>query len=699
MTPTLPQNDPPALQAKRKQQLGQLQAEYVYDFTTRVQPLGVAHSVPSGQGFNFVWTLGVLNQALNITANLISMAAPFFERLESFGKKVEGFAETEVRDAEQAYLALKAHHLHLSRIFDPTHVTAAPVQVVALAGASSESGLATGTDGSFAVVPGGTSTSVVTSFPSAPASALPASALPASALPASPEALERLPEELKSALGNLTGFMGGTAFDLLLRLISQYGQAKNLGAYQSQFQLLPMTQGAGVALDDVMFARLRVAGPNPVVLRRLTAPDARFPVTEAQFRSVMGQEDSLATAMQEGRAYLADYAVLEGMQPGTFPMRKYFCAPLALFAVPRAGAPDRLLRAVAIQCAQKPGPSTPVVTPGDGLNWEVAKLFLQVADGAWHEMISHLGLTHLLLEAFTLATARQLPPEHPLQVLLAPHFEGTLAINNAAVESLVAPKGFVDRLLPGSIEASTGLAVQAVERFRFNQELFPRSLANRGVADAQALPDYPYRDDGLLIWDCMHRWVEDYLALYYGSDADVAADYELQAWLGELASPTGGRLQDIGENGAIRTRAYLADMVTMVIFTASAQHAVVNFPQSYIMSYTPSLPLAAYAPLPGAPLAAQPANTAALLAYMPPLQQSFSQQTLMTLLGSVYFTALGDYDRYTPGPYFQDPRVAVLLKGFQTRLGEAEATIARRNLRRIPYRSLLPSEIPQSINI
>jgi arachidonate 15-lipoxygenase len=219
------------------------------------------------------------------------------------------------------------------------------------------------------------------------------------------------------------------------------------------------------------------------------------------------------------------------------------------------------------------------------------------------------------------------------------------------------------------------------------------------VDDAQALPDYPYRDDGLLVWDALHRWVEDYLALYYGSDADVAGDYELQGWLRELASPDGGRLQDIGEDGGVRTRAYLADLVTMVIFTASAQHAAVNFPQSYIMSYAPSLPLAAYAPLPGAPLAAEPASIDALLAYLPPLQQSFAQQTLMTLLGRLYFTALGAYDRYTAGAYFQDSRVAVPLKGFQARLGEVEATIARRNLRRIPYRSMLPSEIPQSINI
>ncbi|MCY1043133.1 lipoxygenase family protein [Corallococcus sp. bb12-1] len=689
MTPTLPQNDSAEAQAKRKEQLAQLQTEYVYDFTTRVQPLGVVQSVPPGQNFAFVWTLGVLNQALGITGNLISLGSHLFESAESLAKKLEDFTEEELRRAERAWIDLKTEHLTLSRLFDHTHVISAPASAVALAGASSGQSLATGSGVSLALDLGGGGTRSSTVSPSSTPSAQ----------PAAPASLEQLAEGLKDSLGHLSELLGDTAFDLLLRVIGQYGPAKNLRDFQSQFQLLPMTAGAGAALDDVMFARLRVAGPNPVVLRRLSAPDVRFPVTEAQYRSTMGPGDSLAAALAEGRAYLADYAVLEGLKAGTFPTRKYVCAPLALFAVPRVGEPDRLLRAVAIQCAQTPNPSTPVVTPADGLNWEIARLFLQVADGTWHEMISHLGLTHLLLEAFTLATARQLPPEHPLQVLMSPHFQGTLAINNAAVESLIAPGGFVDRLLPGTIEASASLAVQAVEGFRFNQELFPRSFANRGVDDAQAFPDYPYRDDGLLVWASIHQWVSDYLPLYYGSDADVVADYELQAWLKELSSPQGGRLQDIGEDGGLKTRGYLADLVTMVLFTASAQHAAVNFPQSYIMSYTPSLPLAAYAPIPGAPLAAEAGNIQALLAYLPPLQQAFSQQTLMTLLGRVYFGALGSYDRYVSGSYFQDPRVAVLLKDFQQRLGEVEEAIARRNLRRIPYRSLLPSEIPQSINI
>lgn len=44
-------------------------------------------------------------------------------------------------------------------------------------------------------------------------------------------------------------------------------------------------------------------------------------------------------------------------------------------------------------------------------------------------MFVHLAQTHLVSEAFCLATQRTLAPSHPLHVLLAPHFEGTLFIN------------------------------------------------------------------------------------------------------------------------------------------------------------------------------------------------------------------------------------------------------------------------------
>jgi arachidonate 15-lipoxygenase len=44
----------------------------------------------------------------------------------------------------------------------------------------------------------------------------------------------------------------------------------------------------------------------------------------------------------------------------------------------------------------------------------------------------------------------------------------------------------------------------------------------------------------------------------------------------------------------------LTDLVTAIIFTASAQHAALNFPQEQLESYAPAVPLAIYRPPPKA---------------------------------------------------------------------------------------------------
>src|SRR5579864_7722570 len=115
--------------------------------------------------------------------------------------------------------------------------------------------------------------------------------------------------------------------------------------------------------DDRTFAWLRIAGPNPLTLRRVAKPDDRFAVTEADFRQAL-PDDSLEAAGAEGRLFLADFAALAEVEPGDFPCgQKYLYAPLALFAVDRV---RRALLPVAIQCSQQPGPESPVFTPADG---------------------------------------------------------------------------------------------------------------------------------------------------------------------------------------------------------------------------------------------------------------------------------------------------------------------------------------------
>ena len=215
-----------------------------------------------------------------------------------------------------------------------------------------------------------------------------------------------------------------------------------------------------------IFAAMRVAGPNPLMIERMKALDARLPITEEQYQSVMGTQDSLEKAVADGRLYLADYSVFDGALNGSFPAaQKYNYAPLALFAVPPGG---QSLVPVAIQCAPQPGPANPIFLPRDGDSWLIAKTTVQIADANFNEAVSHLGRTHLFIEPFIIATHNQLSPTHPLFILLTPHFEGTLAINEAAQRRLIAPFSLVDNNLSGTIDQSRVFAVKAAQSYQLN---------------------------------------------------------------------------------------------------------------------------------------------------------------------------------------------------------------------------------------
>lgn len=473
---------------------------------------------------------------------------------------------------------------------------------------------------------------------------------------------------------------------------------ESIDDYKAMFKYLPLPAIAETFETDAAFADMRVAGPNPTTLERLNAPMANFPVTQAMFKQVMGADDDLDQAIKDGRVYIVDYAALAAAVPGSFPgPQKYIGAPIAMFAVPKEGE-DKRLRTVAVQCGQTPGEAYPVITPPQDANdedqaarWSMAKSWFQVADGNYHEAIAHLGRTHYLVSPFSVATPNQLGDDHPVGRLLMPHFQGTFSINNAAQASLIAPLGIIDQIMGGTIEASRLFGAAGARDMSLNlvDNYFPNTLKDRQVDDAEQLPYYPYRDCGMKIWNAIGKWVNDYLAIHYADNNDPANDAALQAWYEEVTSHLGGRTAGFGQDGGIKTRDYLAEVLTMVIFTASAAHAAVNFPQNPIMSFAPAMPLAAYA---APPTQDGKYSRADYLNSLPPKMHAMVQLNTGALLGSIHFTVLGHYGE----AYFKDEASRKAMYEFQADLNRIESEI-KQEFPDYPY--LLPSQIPQSINI
>ncbi len=467
------------------------------------------------------------------------------------------------------------------------------------------------------------------------------------------------------------------------------GRPASLADYQQVFQKVEKTYAADKFMDDEYFAHSFIAGPHSNAFSRMKAIPGNFPLTNEIFQKTKQfASDDLTRAIAGGRVYFADYFELNDLASGVHPLqKKYIYQPIAAFAVPEGGT---TMVPFAIQCGQIPA-ACPIFTPADEWAWQMAKGVAWAAHYTYHEIMTHLGLTHLLIEPIAVATRRQLHEAHPIYALLSPHFEGTMLINNLAMSSLVQDGQAVDRLVGSTNASNFAFLIKGRLSYSFTDNYLPSRLKSRGVSNPKFLPNYHYRDDAIPIWNATRAWVGRFVDRFYRSDADVKADFELQAWAAEINSEKGGRVKDFAANGGVDSKDQLIDTCTMVLFTAGPQHAAVNFPQLTDMSFLPGGPLAGYRSAPENNKMTQ--ND--YLDFLPPMDIAIKQWQTMNFLGSVRHTTYGQYD----SDRFKDAAVDAAAKKFLQDLARIEADIKTRNMSRIKYEHLLPSLIPQSTNI
>ena len=472
--------------------------------------------------------------------------------------------------------------------------------------------------------------------------------------------------------------------------IKDRDRTSTLQAFRDIFEIIRPPDVVDRSESDEYFAEMMVAGPDPTRLTRLDAVPEKFPITTEHLQSVPElAHETLESALAAGRVYWVDHAPMSALDNGQHPQApKYMYSPMVAFAVPRSGGP---VRAFAIQCGQDSA-GREIYTPADGYSWKLAKNCVLVAHNTYHGEVTHLGRTHLISEAVLLAAVRNLASVHPVAVLLRRHFEGTASINKLAVELLIQPGRAVEYLIGSDLKSTYPWIADHRKNFSFTGNYLPAKLERSGTDGVAVLPYYPYRDDGLLVWTAIRRWADVFVDGYYRSDADVREDHELQAWAAEVASPDGGAVRDFGLTpGEINDRTDLAEILTMVIWTAGPQHAAVNFTQLEHLSYLPANPLAGFTDEPRG----RDHTLDDWLANLPPLDVAVQQLCLFNFLGSVRSTTLGDYE-----DDFKNTPVADGLRGFRLDLSAAEDEVTRRNRRRPhAYEYLRPSLIPNSTNI
>ncbi|WP_392535044.1 lipoxygenase family protein [Nostoc sp. C117] len=463
--------------------------------------------------------------------------------------------------------------------------------------------------------------------------------------------------------------------------------------YEDYFPVLPKPHIIKTYQTDDSFCEQRLCGANPMALRQIQYMPLGFEFTIEELQQKFGKSIDLVEKLANGNLYVTDYRPLSFVKGGTYERgKKYLPSPLAFFCWRSSGFSDRgQLVPIAIQLNPSAGKQSPLITPfDDPSTWFHAKLCVQIADANHHEMSSHLCRTHFAMEPFAIVTARQLAENHPLNLLLKPHFSFMLANNDLGRKRLVNRGGPVDELLAGTLQESLQIVVNAYKEWSLDQFALPTELKNRGVDDKEKLPHYPYRDDGLLLWNAIKKFVSNYLEIYYKTPEDLTADFELQAWAQELVSESGGRVKGVPDR--INQLQQLVDIATAVIFTCGPQHSAVNYPQYEYMTFMPNMPLAAYKQMTAEGTIA---DHKSLLSFLPPSKQTADQLSVLFILSAYRYDRLGYYDDQLTDPEAQD----ILVK-FQQDLNEAERKIELNNKSRlIDYNYLKPRLVTNSISV
>ncbi len=474
--------------------------------------------------------------------------------------------------------------------------------------------------------------------------------------------------------------------------------------------------------DDV-FAWWRVAGANPLSLRRVRALRdldscirIDVPRVERRLAAGLGRGVSLEAEVEQGHLFLVDFRLLqEALRPGPEAgrpprtrdsrwRRKYFPASLGLFLeVPgfeSEGHDGRCdLVPLAIQIDQiQPSPSrnerNPVVYPDDEpWAWRLAKAYFEVSDLNFHVFFGHVYSTHLMMEPFAMATPRQLPRDHPVRVLLEPHLRFTLRVNREAYKFFIDRKKTYFDFYAGTLEESRAISIESHAQTTFPQLDLIADLTSREVEQAPRC--YPYRDDARLWHGAIRRFVTAYVEACFASDAAVSGDAPLQSWLGELRDPARGALRDPAPGGRLDSRTALIELLTQVVFTAGPGHASQHYSSNHFYRFAPAFPGAAYVPPSWSGGRLSEARFQNLL---PPISTAARQWTYNTFTNYRY-DRFGDYGRYALG---RRPEAREPIRALQADLEKIEATIASENAggRRVyPYEFLLPSRVPNSINI
>ncbi|XP_076894829.1 lipoxygenase 2, chloroplastic-like [Bidens hawaiensis] len=490
---------------------------------------------------------------------------------------------------------------------------------------------------------------------------------------------------------------------------------------------------------DEEFCRQMLAGLNPYAIQLVTD----WPLTSKLDPEIYGPRESSITkeiALAQNKLFMLDYHDL--LLPYVNKTRELKGTTLYGSRTLMFLTPEGTLRPLAIELTRPPsGPSgenprwnhvyTPTWNATGAWLWKLAKAQVLSHDSAYHELVSHWLRTHCVTEPYIIATNRHLSQMHPIKRLLLPHFRYTMQINSLARSALINAGGVIESTFSPGRYCMQICSDAYDQLWRFDHEALPADLISRGMAveDPNAphgvkltIEDYPFANDGLLIYDAIKQWATSYVNYYYPESDLVASDIELQAWWNEIRTVGHADKSDETWWPQLETQGDLVGILSTIMWVASGHHSAVNFGQYNFGGYFPNRPSIARTKMPNEDptedewesFIKRPEDV--LLKCFPSQSQATKVMAVLDVLSS--HSPDEEYIGGTIEPAWEAvPAIKVAFEEFQRSLNELESIIDSRNrdpllLNRrgaglVPYQLMKPysgrgvtgNGVPNSISI
>ncbi|KAI8619731.1 lipoxygenase [Chytriomyces sp. MP71] len=554
----------------------------------------------------------------------------------------------------------------------------------------------------------------------------------------------------KANAGHFLGLREVDQLGLKDDILQIKARVKDLKAMENLYIINKRPEIIDTWRDDSVFGRQTVAGINPMVITAISIDPTSFP--PSNFKDVSRDSltkvpvlvgKSIDTEISQGRFSIIDYKpmlspfVRKAHSSDTSPSAGgTVCAPVGLFwhdvenshvypvaiqleeggevFYPVEMSPKRYAKPEekswlsskfqelgSLLSWKEAAEAVKKENSTDDLQWLLVKMWFSLADAHVHELSVHLFKSHLCIEPFAVACVRQLASAHPIYKLLRPHTIGTMQINVEGREIFIGLLADIfsigDRIIP--------FFAHIYSTWDFECDMNPvKDLERRGFYEGSKsslmLPgQFPWAEDTWDLFAVIKNHASKYVDLYYASDAVVVGDVELQAFIKEAHEY---HRQNKGLPAAFETKKQLVQVLTNVIWTASAQHSSINYPQYDYYSYTPNKPGKSTTDI--IKDRTHPVTEATLAAFLPPIAEMElainTVQILATYDVDEVFLGERREDFFGPTAHLQ----TAIFDEFKEQLVKYDGRVKQRNAtvqgrKEEPYQWLLTNKIVNSTKV